>query len=306
MTNRTVALTGSTGFLGRYIVNALLADGWHIRGLVRDAGSADPRITPVVGELADVNALERLVDGAGALVHAAGCTNASSRADFFRTNRDGSILLAHTVMRLNPDMRLVVVSSLAAREPDLSDYAASKLAEEEAFQGAGLRGVVVLRPAAIYGPGDVDTGVLIGAADGPLLPIPCVPKSRITMIHARDAAEAIAAFCNNDAAGIYELCDARPAGLPWIALAANFAAAARRRTRIIALPRDVFLFAAVVQAGLFRRRPSILTAGKVRELFHEDWSCSEASLPPAEIWRPRISLARGLVETISWLRSIRN
>ena len=79
----------------------------------------------------DEAALRRLVDGADAVIHAAGLIKARRPSDFMTVNRDGTALLS----ALAPEAPFLLLSSLAAREPQLSPYAASKRAAEEVVAG---------------------------------------------------------------------------------------------------------------------------------------------------------------------------
>ena len=131
--NKTLALTGATGFIGRHLVRALAEAGWRVRVLLR----SDPAVIDewqgleldvVAGSLADAAALERLVTDVDAVIHLAGAIKASRRAQFFAVNAEGAGAVSQAARRLAPAAHFLHVSSLAAREPQLSDYAASKRA----------------------------------------------------------------------------------------------------------------------------------------------------------------------------------
>jgi len=110
--SKRVAITGVTGFVGPHLVAALARRGLKLRLLVRrwsplpslDGVEADV----VLGDLSDEAALKRLVDGADAVVHAAGLIKARQPADFMAVNRDGTALLS----ALAPDATFVLLSSL--------------------------------------------------------------------------------------------------------------------------------------------------------------------------------------------------
>ncbi len=153
-----VALTGATGFIGRRLAPLLAADGWRVRLLLRrDPVHAEWRgLAPqiVAGGLDDPAALRQLVEGVDAVVHVAGLIKAARRRQFYAVNHAGSAALADAVLAAAPAARFLHVSTIAAREPALSDYAGSKRAGEDAvLERLGAR-VTVLRPPAVYGPGD--------------------------------------------------------------------------------------------------------------------------------------------------------
>src|SRR6185437_12882379 len=109
--------------------------GWRVRILARRP-VAHPQLAGVPfevvsGDLADRAALARLVDGADTVIHAAGLTRAPGPAQFREVNAEGTANVATAISGGSPRARLVLVSSIAAREPHLSAYAETKRAGEE-------------------------------------------------------------------------------------------------------------------------------------------------------------------------------
>src|SRR5262245_45009907 len=131
---RTVAVTGATGFIGSHVVGRLGRTGWQVRILTRrvpaNAQFANIPIDAVIGTLEDGHAVAHLVRGADAIVHAAGRIKARSHAEFFAANATGTRLLVEAAIAAGNRPRFVLLSSIAARQPQISDYAASKLAAE--------------------------------------------------------------------------------------------------------------------------------------------------------------------------------
>lgn len=304
---RVVALTGGTGFIGPYLVRALTTEGWRVRLLVRPGRQhtfADG-IEVIPGDLGDGDALAHLLDGADALVHAAGAIKGRSFADFMDVNCNGARRLAEAAARCPHPLRVVVVSSLAARVPHLSDYAFSKAAGEQAFRDLMPINLAVARPAAVYGPGDRETAAWLRGAWGQLLPIPHLPAARLCLIHAADAAAAVAALCQPGAPrGTFELSDHRTDGYGWRELAETARDAAAGRCRIVAVPPVLLRAAAGVGAilGHLAGRAVMLTPGKAREILHPDWSCHAGRQPHPALWRPVWTLRDGLAQTIETLR----
>ncbi len=310
MTAPLAAVTGGTGFLGRYVVAALVAAGWRVRLLAR-RDPAHPLLAPVAfetvrGDLDDAAALSDLVRGASAVIHIAGLVKARSRREFLAVNRDGAARLAEIVAREAAAARFVLVSSQAARVPRLSAYAGSKRAGEAVVKAAlGELSWVVVRPCVIYGPWGHEALALFRLARGPVAPRPSRPEPRIAMIHVRDAAAAIAAL---SAAGpshaTFEICDGRLEGYGWSELLREAGAVLGRIPRCMPVP-DLLVRAAGLTSDAIARlggHSSIFGYGKVSELLHRDWGSDRSMQPPATLWTPRLALPPGLSETLAWWR----
>jgi nucleoside-diphosphate-sugar epimerase len=311
------AVTGGTGFLGRHVAAALARGGWRLRLLVRrspapppPAGS--PPAEVMRGGLDDPAALRRLVEGARAVVHLAGLTKARREADFFAANRDGSARLAQAAAAAAPDARFVLVSSMAAREPRLSPYAASKRAGEDAaiaaLEDGGGVPWVVLRPSVVYGPWDRDGLALLRLARALVAPVPRAPEPRIAMLHAADAAAAVAALCRDDApAGArFEATDARRDGYGWRELLRTIRELdGRGPLRSVPVPDGAMLAAGAAAdawGAATGGRAFLFGRGKAREILHRDWGSAPERQPPPALWAPRVDLESGLRETLEWWR----
>ena len=309
MTARIAAVTGGTGFLGRYCAAALAAAGWQVRLLVR-RDPTHPLLEGVpaeivLGDLADEAALVRLVRGAAAVVHAAGAIKAIDAAMFQATNVAAAGRLARIVARQAPACRFVHISSQAARCPELSPYAASKRAGEvEVAAALPATPWVILRPSVVYGPWDQASAALLQLANGRIVPVPAAPEPRLAMVHARDVASAVAAFCASGCEGrTYEICDGSPDGHAWRTIL-RLAGIPGRAPRFVALPDRLFGLAGAGADGwsALTGRPSLFGRGKAREMLHRDWRPDPALRPPPSLWTPRIGLADGMRETLAWWR----
>lgn len=300
---RLAAITGATGFLGRQLVAALAREGWAVRALARRDGvlAAPAGVEPeiVIGGLSDADALDRLCRDAEVLVHAAGLIKARKPADFRVVNVDGARRAAEAARRAGA-RRMVLVSSLAAREPQLSDYAASKRAGEAAAAAVLGERLTVVRPPAIYGPGDVETlAVFEAALRLPFAPV-FDPRARIAMIHVEDAARQIAAAAGRaPERPLVALSDARADGYAWREIATAAANAVGRPPNLLRLPAFVLDLAGIVGAAarLGGRNP-IVSPGKAREMRHLDWS-----LHPEERWSAApaatFDLVQGFAQTVA-------
>lgn len=260
-----------------------------------------PEVVP--GALADPAAVARLCAGAEVVVHAAGLVKAPTAEAFAAVNVDGARRVAEAAIAADVP-RVVLVSSLAAREPQLSRYAASKRAAEALMAESLGERLTVARPPAIYGPGDRELLPVFRAADSaPALPV-LAERARVGMIHVEDAARQIAALAAMSAGGIHALSDERPDGYAWRELMAAAAAACGRTPRLIRVPGGVVRALGITNdfIALLGVTP-MLTSGKARELLHPDWAIAPhertAALPPAAY-----GLAEGFRHTVAWYRRV--
>ena len=301
---RLVAVTGATGFVGPHLVSALARRGWKLRLLVRrwsplpSLPGVDAEI--VLGDLADEAALERLVDGADAVVHAAGLIKARTPADFRTVNAEGTARLSALV----PQARFVLLSSLAAREPQLSAYAESKW-EAERVVAAREGPWLVIRAPAVYGPGDRETLAYFRAAARGLAPRPWLDTARLALIHVGDLAEALAAAVERPPSdSVYEIDDGREGGYSYGDMAAAAADALGRK--VLPLPIPQAALAIVGWTNGLRQAlggpPQILTGAKVREMFHPDWTVHDRRLAATIGFRARYGLRAGFRDTVFWYR----
>lgn len=306
---RLAAVTGATGFIGGHLLPVLAARGWRLRILARSmprlGGGAAVEV--VQGDLADPQALAALVRGADAVLHLAGAVKASPPAGFHAANVAGTEAPARAWRAEAPGARFLLLSSMAARAPHLSPYAASKRAAEERLADIAAGGDWrILRPAAVYGPGDRETLRIFRAAAGPVQPMLNGPQARVTMVHAADLAAAILAVLEEGAPGTRrEVTDGRPEGYGWDEIAREAAKALGRPARPLRVPVGVVRIAGVLGdvAARLGGGAEMLTRAKAREILHPDWSSAPENRLPAKLWRPRIGIAEGFAETVAWYRA---
>jgi dihydroflavonol-4-reductase len=215
----TIAVTGATGFLGRYLVDTLLRRGARVIGVVRN-----PDRVPELRErgvelrradLAERDRLEAGFRGADAVVSNAALLSLRSRrwADYVQTNLDGTVNVCEAAAAAGV-RRIVHVSSVSVyrgrRQPVLDEdhvqwgpgvrpgrltaYPLSKaLAEQAAFRLARERqlDLTALRPGGIYGAFDGNFMPIFRAVMWPKLTL-YPAYFRLPLVYAGDVAEALA------------------------------------------------------------------------------------------------------------------
>ena len=288
-------MTGATGFLGGHVLRRALEAGHSVRALTRKPQPAQDGIEWIAGSLDDTTSLATLCDGADAVIHVAGVVNGDA-ATFDTGNRLGTVQM----LAAATGMRFVHVSSLAAREPQLSNYGASKRAAEDAVVASALDWRIV-RPPAIYGPGDTDNLEVFRFAKWGVVPLP--PGGRMSVIHADDLARLIVALAESDATrAFYEADDAMPGGWSHADFARAIGSAVGRKVVTIPLPAALVRVGARIDAAL-RGTKAKLTADRAAYFCHPDWTIDPAKRPPPDLWTPQIATAAGLAATAAWYRA---
>jgi len=294
-----LAVTGGTGFVGSHLIDRAIAAGHHVRAITRRAQPQRPGVTWIDGSLERPDSLARLVEGTDAVVHVAGVVSGADRAGFAAGNIAGTAAVIAAVTGAGVQ-RFVHVSSLAAREPHLSDYGWSKREAEALVEASDLRWTIV-RPTGVYGPGDMDMRDMFRMARWGLALLP--PPGRVSVIAVEDLARLLLVLAEQPGPRAVLEADDGSAGYSHVALARMIGEAVGRR-RILALPLPRPLLAAGARLdSLVRGVGAKLTADRVGYLSHPDWTADPALRPPRSLWSPATPTRDGLAATARWYRA---
>lgn len=170
-------MTGATGFAGGHLVRRLRQNGHRVRALVRSDSIAKVRplldlgIEVVQGDITRAADVDRAAEGAWKIFHVAAVYRTAGHPDehYYDVNLGGTENVMAAALRQGVER--VVHCSTVGVHGDVHDvpsteesplnpgdiYQKTKLAGEQAARDAGARGlpVAVVRPGAIYGPGDL-------------------------------------------------------------------------------------------------------------------------------------------------------
>lgn len=303
-----MALTGATGFVGGATMRQLLRKGFHVKALVRPGRSLPPEqgLEFISGSLDDRDSLEQLVSNCSAVIHVAGAVSGRNYGDFARTNAAGCARLVDAIRKHCKPVRLIHVSSLAAREPGLSDYAASKRAGEEIIAASQLDWQII-RPPAVYGPDDPALAPFWRLLAGGWLPRIGQPTARFSLIHVEDLSAALVRLVTANRAENTTTClhDGKINGYDWSEIATIAAAIRGKPVRIVPVPAALLKSAGyfnLIWASVRRARPPVLVPGKVPELAHPNWVCDNTQLPGCPDWKPSMQFNDCLTDLPGWSR----
>lgn len=245
-----IAVTGATGFIGRAIAARLVADGHDVIALGRRPADI-AGVTDLRWDLGDERDAAPSLDRVDAVVHAAAHVAPwGDRALFRAVTIDGSRRLLDATP---PGARLVLIGSASVYDPRLdhvgareseapvdparylNEYGRSKAAQERLVLGA-RPDAIVLRPRAVWGPGDPNLlPRLLARVRGDRLMLPAGGTRPVSATHVSTLVEAtIAALAQREVCGPVNVADATPRSAAELVTAVL--AAMDRRVRITAVP----------------------------------------------------------------------
>jgi NADH dehydrogenase len=200
----TVVVFGGGGFLGRRLVDRLTAEGMTVRVAVRHPDPARielrsmgfERVTVVPADVRDQASVAAAIAGADAVVNAVSAYIEKGGVTFEAVHVRGAENVAREAAAAGV-ARLVLVSGIGADPDSSSPYIRARgrgeLIVRQAFPGA-----TIVRPGAMFGPGDALFGTLAALARLlPALPLIGGGSTRLQPIFVEDVAEAISSILSD-------------------------------------------------------------------------------------------------------------
>jgi nucleoside-diphosphate-sugar epimerase len=318
-----VLVTGGSGFLGSHVAEQLSNAGHTVVALVRKSSNRKflatlPNVELAEGSVEDRASIDKAIKDVDGVVHSAGLVKARTEAAFFECNTQGTVNLLDAAIEHAPKLkRFVHVSSLEACGPSLDGrpvpldqehpvtaYGRSKLAaEKEVISRRDKLPVVVLRPAAIYGPRDVEILEAFRAARRRQYPVIGNGSMLGCYTYGPDCARACACAIEADipSGSVYFVDDGEP--LPMSRAMGELLHEALGTTAFVrfGVPFPVLRLASLgVEAyGKVRGKAVMLTREKVKMLSHH-WVCESQKTRDDLKWSPEVTFPEGVRRTARW------
>jgi len=293
MTRMKILVTGGTGFIGQHLIQALAAEGYPLKILVRSpekAAKVSPWGEPVVGNLRQAESLENAVKDVLGVVHGAGVIRGNSLQDFREGNVQTAQNLAQACLKTGAAIqRFIHLSSLSGFGPSptealpvedaapapVSDYGLSKLEAEQVLDSL-LPQIhpIHLRLSAVYGPGDRETFSFFKMGRYHTVFVPGDGEQKIQMLFVSDAVRSVQAALKADAGGPVFI--AHPRILSFSDLILAIGNAMGKRFTVIPVHSSMVrgLAWANLRLGRLFRWKTMFNPQKAREILSRRWICS--------------------------------
>jgi nucleoside-diphosphate-sugar epimerase len=316
-------ITGASGFIGGRLRESLLDDGYDVVALTRE-GSPEPRRgrgRPV--DYSQPETLERALqeERPELLFHVAGATKGVALDDFRRGNVMPTRNLLEAAREVHPGLkRFVHVSSLTAYGPATEDepklehherapvefYGQSKLESEEVVEAVGdALPWTIIRPPAVYGPGDVDHFEIFKLAVRRLNVFYGNRHNLVSMIHVDDIVRGIrmAAEHERTVGRGYFLCDNQQR--TWEAFQRAVVEATGKgalELELTSLSTDLAAFFGEIATKL-DGKPRLFNRQKAKMGKQRAWTCRSDRARQDFGYDHQVDLNEGIAQTLEWYRS---
>lgn len=315
-------VTGGTGFIGSHLVEALLEspDYMEVRCLIRSSRKwlDGLDIKEVSGDLNNLNALSKGLEGVDVLFHIAAIVKAPTKKEFTQANVDATetlVRLAHKKGVKN----IVVLSSLAAAGPSdgiprkesdkmkpVSMYGESKKEMEAKIRSAKLDScsIKIIRPPAVYGPREDQIYSFFKACSKGICPIVGDGNNpRVSMVYVGDLVHGILKAAQMKDPGVHTYFISGEGTHSWNEIQAVTSKVLGKKLVPLKLkPALVKKAAGFIEhaASLFGKYP-VVNKEKAKELILE-WTCTSEKAQKELDYQPSVSLAEGISRTIHWYK----
>lgn len=306
MTKR-IALTGTTGFVGGHLLEELLSRGYLVNALTRKNQPPKDGVKWTLGDLQNEAALADLLDGCDIIINVAGLIKAKSAQEFMSANSLAVATLKSIVNKSSLNPLFIQISSYAAREPQLSDYAESKYQGEEMLKIGDEIRWTILRPPAVYGPGDTETLKIFKIIQHGLVLYPANKDNRVSWINISDLSIAIADLIEikNCEKKTFEVDDGAANGYSHEEFFNTASQIMGKSTVKITIPK---IFLKIIGSmnelfGMLLNYAPMASSDKINEICHDDWVVDKKLDFQETGWTPKTNLNDGLKETLDWYKN---
>jgi len=312
-------VTGSSGFVGGYLVRHLLLRGYDVSCLVRAASRtgalAGLPVTLVSGSYFDLESLRRAVSGMDYVFHAGAVLSAPDWPGFYETNAAGTANMLEACAQADPGLRkFVYVSSIAAVGPagekkplveadacrPISLYGKSKLLAEQAASAYSARlPVVIVRPPNVLGAGQKEMLTILALLRCRIVPLIGRREKQTSICFVQDLVRALVLAAEQERACGKTYFVAAAEAYSWREILAQVLLALNKKIVLkIPYPLLLGLAFAVEAAARATGRVPLVTRWDLRSAHGNYWLCDAGLIREELGFRTEVEFSRGIEDIV--------
>ena len=332
---KSILITGASGFIGSFLVERGLEAGMNVWAALRATSSrkylTDGRTQFIELDLGHDERLRAQLKAHAEqhgpfdyVIHAAGATKCRRPEDFQKTNAEGTLRLALSLLEtgaLRPEGRFVFLSSLSVCGPvheidfepitendtplPNTSYGRSKLQAERYLADVPGLNYVVLRPTGVYGPRERDYFMMAKSIRQHVDFSVGFRPQVLTFIYVADLVEAaFLALDHGPRGAVYPLSDGRQYTSRTFSDLLQLELGVKRVVHVTAPLWVLWLVSCIAgKAAALLGRTSTLNLDKYRIMRQRNWKCSIEAARRDLGYRPQWPLTRGVRAAVEWYRA---
>lgn len=328
-----ILITGASGFIGSFIVDQALAQGYQTYAGVRKSSSrrylADERINffeldfsskeSIYQALSDFKASDA---GFDYIIHCAGVTKCINKQEFIEVNYLQTKNFVDALLELDMvPKQFIYISTLSVfgpireesyqpieqddvRQPNTS-YGLSKLKSEEYLEQMPDFPYVIFRPTGVYGPRETDYFLMFKSIKGHVDFSVGYKRQDITFVYVEDLVQAIfLAIDKQVKRRAYFVSDGE------VYNSRAFSDLIQRELGdpfVIHIKSPLFVLKVISLCAEFlsgiTKKPSTLNSDKYNIMKQRNWQCDISPTVQELGYKPQFKLERGVKEAVSWYKN---
>lgn len=312
---KTVLITGASGFIGSFLVERALSEGYEVWAGVRRTSDLsylrDKRIHLIDLSLSNRQQLTEQISQHTIehgpwqfVVHNAGLTKSLRKDDFYRVNYECTVNLVEALQKADSvPQKFAFMSSLSAARTQ-TVYGDSKLKTEAYLLEQKAFPSVIMRPTGVYGPREKDYFLMMKTVQSGLDVTVGFQQQWLTFVYVADLARAVfLALESPFSHKIYTVSDGKVyTDKEYTDLLKRYLG--KKRVLRLRVPVPVLFVVSWLAEkwSVFTKKPSTLNTDKFKIMKIRDWSCDIASLQEDLSFVPEFDLKKGLRVCVEWYR----
>jgi nucleoside-diphosphate-sugar epimerase len=320
-------VTGASGFVGSNLVDKLLAEGHHVKCILRKSSSKrwlEGKPVEIIDcGLFDKEALKNVLKNADYLFHIAGVVKSKKEEGYYKGNVETTRVLLDVLCEVNPQIkRVVITSSLTVCGPSLNGvpcnedtperpittYGKSKLAQEQlAKKYMDKLPITIIRPPAVFGPRDTEIYLVFKTYKYGLMTLIGFDKKELSLVYVDDLVHGIYLAAKSEkAVGQTYFISAEEINT-WIQVSGFMAKALGRKALNVHLPHWlVYTVAAFAQFfAMFSSQAATFNLEKARDFVQKAWTCDVSKAKKDLGFKQSISIEQAMFDTVKWYREMK-